>query len=662
MAERKNPRSSAFICVLQEKIRTNLQSSASCILLALGAVLLFIWGGTVTRAVFSLRAHLREATTLAARAEGALPDPAALCGLAHNLRADVETLTRQAGWAVRLAPALGWLPGIGGDLRAAPHLLATADHLTRAGTLACDALSPASGLLKEGMSLSAIEAVLPHLAAARPALEEALREVEQASAVWERVDRSALSSRTARRVALLDRALPLLRVGLSAAVVAPDLLGADGPRTYLILAQNEDELRPTGGFLTGVGEVRVQNGRLVSIIFRDSYAVDDFSLPYPDPPEPLRRYMGIDLWVFRDSNWSPDFPTAARQAIALYRPGTPVQIDGVIAIDQYALRELVGALGPLTVEGETVTRESVIPYIRRAWAPDEGHLTREWWRERKSFMGALAQAAWDRLQTGTVDTQALARTLFRLLEEKHLLIYLSNPQAQALVAGQNWDGALRPGTGDFLMVVDANVGYNKASARVQEAITYEVDLSRRPPRATLTLVYTHTAPAGYPCIPEVRYDPVYEPMMDRCLWDYLRVYVPQGSRLLDATRIPVPGEALWSGQPESGQVAVRPAEEGSVFSLGTLLLLPPGAVQTRSFVWELPEDVVAWDGDVGTYTLLVQKQPGTVGHPLRLRIRLPEGTVLVAADPALSAVEGPVLLFEVRLDRDRKFTVWFRKE
>ncbi len=662
MAERKNPRISALIPVLNEKARVHLRSSASCLFLALGAVLLIIWGGTVGRAAFSLRTHLREATALLEHLEGGVPDPAAVCGLARGLRADVSVLTRQAGWAVRLAPALGGLPGVGGDLRAAPHLLATADHLTRAGVITCDALEPAFGLLEEGTGFPSPEALLPYLTAARPSLEMALDEVEQAVAAWERVDLSSLSPRTARRAGLLDKALPLLRVGLSAALVAPDLLGADGPRTYLILAQNEDELRPTGGFLTGVGEVRVENGRLVSITFRDSYAADDFSLPYPDPPEPLRRYMGIDLWVFRDSNWSPDFPTAARQALALYRPDTPVQADGVVALDQYALRELVGALGPLTVEGETVTRETVIPYIRQAWAPEDGSLTGEWWRERKSFMGALAQAVWDRLQNGSVDGLVLARALLRLLEEKHLLIYLSDPRAQALVAGQNWDGALRPGMGDFLMVVDANVGYNKASAKVQEAVTYEVDLSRWPPQATLTLVYTHTAPAGYPCVPEVRYDPVYEQMMDRCLWDYLRVYVPHGSRLMDATRIPVPGEALWSGRPESGEVTVRPAEEGPVLSLETLLLLPPGAVQTRSFTWELPERVVARQGDEGTYRLRVQKQPGTVGHPLRIRIRLPDGASLAAADPFPSAIDGAVLIFETRLDRDREFFLRFREE
>lgn len=633
-------------------------------LLALGAVLLLLWGGQVAWAALSLRAHLREATALLEHPRENIPDPAALCDLVYALRADVATLTRQAGWAVRLASALGRLPGVGGDLRAAPHLLATADHLTRAGDLTCDALSPAFGSLRGDIGFQTMEVLLPHLAAARPSLETALNEVEQAAAAWERVDPSALSPRTARRVALLDRGLPLLRAGLTAAVLAPDLLGFDGPRTYLILAQNEDERRPTGGFLTGVGEVRLENGRVVTMTFRDSYAVDDFSLPYPDPPEPLRRYMGIDLWVFRDSNWSPDFPTVARQAIALYRPGYPVSVDGVIALDQYALRELVGAIGPLAVEGADapVTRETVIPYMRQTWAPEGGAFTEEWWLERKSFMGALAQAVGERLQRGSVNGRALAGTVISLLEEKHLLIYSAHPRLQAVLAERKWDGALHPGSGDFLMVVDANVGYNKASARVRQAITYEVNLGRRPPQATLTLVYTHTGPAGYPCIPEARYDPVYEQMMDRCLWDYLRIYVPQGSRLIDATRIPVPGEALWSGEAESGEVTVRRAEEGPFLSLETLLLLPPGTVQTRSFTWELPENSVAWHGDEGTYALRVQKQPGTVGHPLQVRIHVGDGHTLLAAEPPPSAVEGSVLIFETRLDRDREIALRFRRE
>ncbi len=635
----------------------NRQKRVAIILLALGTVLLLFWGARVARAGLSLRRHLAEAEGLV-RAPETVNLPVA-CDLVHALRQDVETVRREAGALVSLASALGGLPRVGGDLRAAPHLLAMADGLTEAGTIGCDLLGP---VLTSGEKPS-LEEAIRLVAEKRPDIARAQAAVARAEVAWRQVDPSRLSPRLARRAALVGQMLPLLRSGLDIAAAAPDLLGMDGPRVYLIIAQNEDERRPTGGYITGVGEVWVENGQIVTMTFRDSYAVDDFSQPYPDPPEPFRRYMGIDLWVFRDSNWSPDFPTAAWQALALYRPGYNLSVDGVIAVDQYALRELVAAVGPLTVEGvpTPITADSLIPYIRQAWAPDDGNLTGEWWRERKSFMRPLAEALWTRLRAGDVDGLRLAKTVLRLLDEKHLLLYVPHPSVAPLLAEQGWDGALRPGEGDLLMVVDANVGYNKASAKVLQSITYEVDLRRHPPQATLTLVYTHTATGQYPCIPEFRYDPVYEQMMDRCYWDYLRVYIPQGSRLLDFTRIPIPGEALWSGEDESGEVTVRPAEEGPFLSLETMLLLPPGAVQTRSFTWELPDGVVSWDGDEGTYTLRVQKQSGTVGHPLTVRVHLDEKLLLLGTDPPPTATDGSTLIFQTRLDRDRTLTVRFRR-
>ena len=221
---------------------------------------------------------------------------------------------------------------------------------------------------------------------------------------------ASLSYSLASRAPLIDGALPLVQAGLSGAPLAPDLLGQDRPRTYLVLALNEDELRPGGGFISGAGEVQVQAGRVISMTFQDSYQADDYSLPYPDPPDPLRRYLGVDLWVFRDSNWSPDFPTAVKQALELYRPKHPVNVDGVIALDQHAVQALVGAVGPLTVPGATepVSGDNVLAYIRRAWGPADGNLGGDWWAKRKSFMGPLAAAAMQRLQSGQVDWKALA--------------------------------------------------------------------------------------------------------------------------------------------------------------------------------------------------------------------------------------------------------------
>ena len=624
-----------------------------------GVMLLIFWGARVIRTGISLRARLAHLQAMADKPS--LVNPAMACELAHGLRTDIVALRHDVGGLVNLAPLLGGLPRVGGDLRAAPHLLTTAEGLSEVGEVTCRSLGPLLNALGDHESQEQ-----------KLSLQDALRVVTQDQATWQvastaatraeeawrQVDASSLSSSIAQRLALMDRGLPLLRQGLSALTVAPQLLGMDRPRTYLVLALNEDELRPGGGFITGVGEIRVQAGQVITMTFRDSYAVDDFTQPYPDPPEPMRRHMGLDLLVLRDSNWSPDFPTAARQAAALYRPGYPVEVDGLIALDQRAVLGLVEALAPLSIgaDRETVTGETIIPFIRRAWAPEGGKLTTEWSKQRKSFMGPLAAAVWQRIEQGQVNWPKLIQTVFGLVEGKHLLVYFSDPAAEAVLAAQGWDGSLRSGAGDFLAIIDANLGYNKTNARIQQAATYEVDLRTAQPKASLVLTYTHTATGNYPCLPEIEWDPVYDQMMDRCYWDYLRVYVPQGNQLLAATRIPVPADATLDKLGASGEVIGRQAPEGPWLSLEVLSLLPPATTQTRGFTMTLPSDVVQWQGDVGQYILRLVKQPGAAPYPVIVRLHPPHRAIVLDASPDPSRLDGDGWL-EYRLTLDRDQTV-----
>ncbi len=646
-------------------------------LILLGVAMLVTWGVGMAQTGMSLRLHLSQALALADDPQSL--DPAAACDLVRGLRKDVVALHRQAGGLARLGPLLGWLPKVGGELRAAPHLLTVAGGLTEAGALGCDALGPALDAFGESGDDSfdlSLEGMVALVDDKQSEFARALAAVEQAQDAWAQVDTDKLSPWVAEKTALLEQGLPLLHNGLRAATIAPDLLGMEETRTYLVLALNEDELRPSGGFITGVGEVRLEAGQVVTMTFRDSYDVDDFGLPYPAPPEPIRRYMGIELWVFRDSNWSPDFPTAARKAISLYRPGYDVSVDGVISIDQRAMQAVVDAIGPLTIEGEEepVDGATIMAYIRSAWTPDDGSTGGGWWQRRKNFMGLIAEASWNRVQSGQVDWPALAQALARLLESKHVLIYLEHPDVAAMLSDMNWDGAMpsqsaqssvegeqAKGTRDFLMVLDTNLGYNKSNRRVKESITYQVDLRPPSPRSVLTLVYTHTSTADYPCQQDLAYEPDYENLMNRCHWDYLRVYIPQGSALSHATRIPVPDEMLLTGEGTSGEVIVQQAEQGPWMTLEVMSVLAPSTSQTRHFFWTLPQDVVEWAGDEGTYSLRVQKQPGTTGHPLAVQIRLPEGSVLLDATPQPTVVAGEWLIYRMALDRDRDFTIHFRK-
>lgn len=625
----------------------------------LATLILLTWALLLAHSALDLALHLRQARALAADPTGI--SPAEGCRLVQDIRSDVTSLRRWGGLPARLAPLFGWLPVVGGDLRAAPHLLTVADGLSEAGSLACDLLAPALSDVEAG-GFSPEEAV-SLLAAGQEEMTQAAAAVARAEEAWAQVPVASLYPPLGDRAALVERGLSLLRAGFQAAALAPPLLGTDAPRTYLVLALNEDELRAGGGFISGVGEIHLAAGRVVTMTFRDSYAVDDFTQPYPLPPEPLSRFMDIGLWVFRDSNWSPDFPTAARQAIALYRPGYPVTVDGVVALDQQAVQALIAALGPLTLDdGTQVTGADILDYIRVAWNPAGGETTPEWWRNRKAFMGLIAGAAWERVQSGAVDWVALGRAALRLLDEKHLLVYLVQPEAEAILSSLGWDGALRAGPGDYLLVVDTNMGFNKVNARVQEEIVYRVDLRPTPPQAGLTLLYTHTSTATAPCDQRPHYGDDYADMMERCYWDYIRIYAPAGSALTEATQLPVPGAYLLTGEDYDGRVAVSPAEEGDWTVFGVLGLLRPGENVRRAFVWTLPEDVVQLTADgEEVYTLRVQKQPGTAGHPLTVRIHLPEGSRLIESVPRPTTAEDGWLIYRQPLSRDREYTLRFRR-
>jgi len=629
-------------------------------LILLGVVLLGIWSVRVFQTLQSLQDNLRaaEALTESNPLQTLQDNPETVTRLLHDVRNDVVALERQAGAVAKLGPALGWLPKIGPLLEDAPALLEMADGLTEAGVLLWDASAPALDALATGE-----EDMLPQLAAAaeliQPHLPRAKTAIARAQNAHAEIDVEALPWRIRSPLEKIDPLLPWLDEGLALAEAAPSLLGLNKLRTYLVLALNEDELRPGGGFITGVGEIQLNNGDIAKMDFKDAYAVDDFSQPYPDPPDPLRQFLGVDLWVLRDSNWSPDFPTAARQAIHLYRPGYEVEIDGVIAVDQHAVQQLVKAIGPLTVQGvdQPITGASLLDYIHQAWAPEGGEIDREWWKQRKDFMGTIAQSALARVQSGHVDWRSLATNTMQLLEEKHLLITANEPAVSKLLAERGWDGSLHRPQGDYLMLVEANLGYNKASAKIQRAVQYQVDLTQTPPQAKLTLIYTHTSDVDISCTPEIRYDPVYTQMMDRCYWAYLRLYLPDGIELQRASRHPIPASALYGGERWSGSAVVSSASKHTV--VGQALLLPTAAQSEMIFQYTLPETVSSNNEETKHYRLDLQKQAGMTSLPIDVTVRLPEDAEIVSTTPSPVSSDG-LMRFVIDLQQDTILNITYR--
>jgi hypothetical protein len=105
-------------------------------------------------------------------------------------------------------------------------------------------------------------------------------------------------------------------------------------------------------------------------------------------PQPIREaFPSLASWELRDSNWSPDFPTSARNAESFLRAETGKQVDGVIAIDPYFVASLLAIVGPTKVP-ETGDIVDANNFFATALNRIELKLT----ATRKNFLGQAGRA------------------------------------------------------------------------------------------------------------------------------------------------------------------------------------------------------------------------------------------------------------------------------
>ncbi|MCX6044030.1 MAG: DUF4012 domain-containing protein [Chloroflexi bacterium] len=512
---------------------------------------------------------------------------------------------------------LRWLPKYGSTIAAAPELLITGRELTSLANEGLQLVHPEKLAKIEGDKLAMISAILSTTATISQTQFAALAlHAEVAQQALNQVPMSQLPPALSQRLAQLQPLLPMLEAGLQLGPVLPTLLGVKGPKTYLILVQNNQELRPTGGFISAVGKLTLDKASLSGLDFTDSYNIFREDVDHPMAPGPMDRYMGIPLLLVRDANWSPDLPTTAKLVKALYAQDTGVAVDGVITIDLHAVELLITALGPLTAPGaETpITGANIISQMKQFWAkpPATGATLQTagfqgWWGQRKDFIPALAKLAMQRLQSGQVDYISLVQATQMALNERAIQIWVDEPATTEQLAKLDWDGALKPQPGaDFLALVDMNMGYNKVNAVIKRSLSYTVTWpadATQPALATVAISYTNPiTQTDSVCEAKPYYGEDYDDMIQRCYFDYVRLYVPGESKLITVDGV----------QPDS--VSTQRGERGLRVIAG-YFVLKPREQKTIIFRYQLPARLKSAD-----YHLVLQRQSGTDPLPLTLTV------------------------------------------
>ena len=266
--------------------------------------------------------------------------------------------------------------------------------------------------------------------------------------------------------------------------------------------------------------------------------------------------MNARVWLMRDVSWEPDFPTTARTAADMYKIGQRQDVDGVVAINQWALLSIVEGLGSVQSPGGGV------PITSRNLLTNLEQGTDEFGR---AYMDLVLQGVLEGLnQPLSLSTLIkLASALHSSLQERDLLLYLEDREMQAVITEIGWDGRVRRDQMDFLYVVDSNVGWTKSDRNIERKVSYSVDLRKEPgARVNLTLGYiNHSGPGSEGCEPQwLNRDTDYNQLKNACYWNYWRVYIPQGARLLSSTPLSLPEYSVsvqvGIGQPGEDTVGV----------------------------------------------------------------------------------------------------------
>ena len=204
-------------------------------------------------------------------------------------------------------------------------------------------------------------------------------------------------------------------------------------------------MRGGGGFITAMGTATVQNLTNIDFDLQEFYQFDDLSKDYPLPPQPLQTFMLASIWLPRDGNWSADFPTSARKVQELFKISNETNTNGVIAFDQEAVRQIMGAIGPLQVDPQEniwVDENNVMQYMQESWG-SKSH-EENWWANRKDFIGVLGKAILETVTESQDIKQIfeLAKVSRSLIKSGHLLVYFNNPTVQSILNQQAMDHSI----------------------------------------------------------------------------------------------------------------------------------------------------------------------------------------------------------------------------
>ena len=456
---------------------------------------------------------------------------------------------------------------------------------------------------------------------------------------------------------ITDRLNDLVNLSSATIDLWPDMFGFNTQKTYLVLFQNNMELRPGGGFIGSYGILSIKNGKVLSFKINDVYDADGQLKSHVEPPFPVRRFLPSIHWYLRDSNFDVDYSKGAVASAIFLNTEMHQSVDGVIAIDLSFVKNLISAIGPVNVVdyNQTVNSDNLFKIT-------QDHAQSDFFpgsTQKKDFLRSLFTSIQNKIsQNKNTSYASLAEVAVGSIYEKHILFAFNNVSEQAVFSVNGWASALVDErlsgdnlVNDFIGINEANLGIDKVNYFITRSLSQKINIENDGSVLdNLTLAFKNTAPKNLN-------GGVYK--------NYLRIILPLGAKI---TKIKIdnqeqkiispitdPGVYEKKGFKAPDGLEVESQSEGGSTIYGFLIILQPQDLRTIDVSYTLPGKINLSKADYN-YSLKIFKQPGIDSYPYDLSVNFP-GNLKVLDAPTDVKISGQNVILSTQVTRDREINI-----
>jgi len=249
-----------------------------------------------------------------------------------------------------------------------------------------------------------------------------------------------------------------------------------GPQTWVVLFQNPQELRPTGGFMGSLAFVTLDNGSITKIEIQDIYQPAGQLTTYLEPPAGVKEYLsGGKGWQLPDANWSPDFPVSAQTILKMLAESGYQNLNGVVAVNLDVAKSLMRVTGPISLPDYEiqVTPENVAQVLRTnrgdffPGSVSKQHLLSSYFTQLKQQLLELEPAQQAQLWPLLLGEVTRKNVQFYALSPELETLFINSRAASLLSFPQDLNTF-------YLTLSEANVGINKANQNISRTVTLKI--------------------------------------------------------------------------------------------------------------------------------------------------------------------------------------------